>query len=99
MRITLEQRGGFAGVAIKREVDTQALSVEEAAEVERLVHGADVFTVAEPPPGPRRGYDMQSYRMTVEEGERKRVLHLADGAIPPTLGPLVAWMQKVPPGA
>lgn len=99
MRITLEQKGGFAGIVMRREIDTATLAPEQVAEITPMIEQADLFSASEAPPTPRRGFDMQSYTMTVEDGERKRTLRLQDGAVPEGVRPLLAWMQKVRPQA
>lgn len=99
MRITLEQKGGYAGISMRRQIDTATLPPEQAAELAPMIAQADLFEVSEAPPAPRRGFDMHSYTMTVEDGERKRTLRLQDGAVPDGIRPLLAWMQRVRPEA
>lgn len=97
MRISLEQHGGFAGIAMRRHVDTSTLPVDEVAALEGLVAAADVFERADMSPLQRRGFDMQRYRLEVEDGERRRTLHLEDGSIPDEVKPLVAYLQRFRP--
>lgn len=99
MRVSLQQRGGYAGVPMRREIDTASMSEEDASQVTSLVERADFFSLSEPPPRPMRGADMYSYELTVEAGERKRTVRLQDGAVPPPLLPLLDRMKKVPPQA
>lgn len=100
MHISLDQHGGFAGIPMRREVDTATLPAEEAAILEALVTKADVFARADSKPSlQRRGFDMQRYLLVVEDGDRTRTLHLEDGSIPEEVKPLMAYLQHILPVA
>lgn len=97
MRITMDSQGGFAGIAFHWRVDTADLSPEEAAAVTDLVARAGVFTRDDAPPLQRRGFDMQRYRLVVEDGERRRTLHFDDASIPAETAPLLTWLRRQRP--
>lgn len=99
MRISLDQHGGFAGIPMRRQVDTATLSADEAASLEALVKRADVFTRDDSPSPPfqRHGFDMQRYRLVVEDGDRTRTLHLEDGSMPEEVKPLMAYLHRLRP--
>lgn len=101
MRISLEQHGGFAGISMHRQVDTAALPADEAATVEGLVTGSGVLARADWPSSPlqRHGFDMQRYRLVVEDGERTCTLHLEDGSVPEEVKPLMTYLQRLRPTA
>ena len=99
MRITLEQSGGFAGLTLRRTLDTTTLAPDEAAVVEALLAQADLFGLPEAAPAQRRGFDMQRYRLTAEDGERSRTLHLHDGSVPDAVRPLLAFLGRLRPDA
>jgi hypothetical protein len=86
------QTGGFAGLTMVADVDTDHLPAPEATSFEAKVDAA----LAEPaaaPPGPNVRDDQQ-YEVTVTRGSTSRVLRAADPNLPPALGALVAELRS-----
>jgi len=78
MRISLERSGGFAGIKKKATVDSESLSPEESAELNKLIDGAGVFDMPVAPDGPPRGADQFQYNLTLETQQRKHSVEVRD---------------------
>jgi hypothetical protein len=69
MRITVKQRGGFAGIeATVADIDTAAIDPADREEVERAVRAALSAAAEEPP----LGRDQLEYEITAEDGGDRR---------------------------
>ena len=97
MEITLVQQGGFAGLTMRRHVDTARLASAEAAMVEAMVNGCSFFAIPDVPPKRPPVADRYLYRLTVDDGPRKHTVMMMDGALPPGAEPLLDWLQRQPP--
>lgn len=81
MRIQFKVEGGvayFPGLAKPRTIDSDDLPPAEAKRLQRLVDAVDF---SQQPLAARtlpKGADMQQYTITVEEGRRRRTIHLSD---------------------
>lgn len=99
MRLVLDRTGGFGGLGQMAAADEDALGPEERDELRKLVADADPWTLpaALAPPVPRP--DRFHYRLTVEDGGRRREIRLSEEALPERLRPLVRWLeQRMGPG-
>jgi hypothetical protein len=97
MRIEYQQQGGFAhlpGLSRPAAFDSSQLDEAEVRELERLLNEADFFRTAGPAsmPAGRRGADVQSYVLTVEDGSRRRTLHATDPVADPKLASLIQFV-------
>ncbi|MCU7820335.1 protealysin inhibitor emfourin [Kitasatospora sp. DSM 101779] len=95
MKVTLATYGGQAAVADPRlpprELDSDALPGNAAAELSRLVAQA----VAAPQEGGGgRAADAMSYTITVEDGARSTVLTQSDAAMSLAFAALLTWLEK-----
>ena len=81
MRILLERSGGFAGIKKKAAVDSESLSKDESAELQKLVDAAGVLGMPAAPDSPQ-GADQFQYNLTIESPEQKRSVVLHDPASP-----------------
>src|SRR4051794_20603235 len=94
MRLTFERDGGFAPVpSLARPVliDTETLSSDEQTRWQQLVDGANPWDA--PVAKPRgAGADRRSYRLTIEDGDRRVQLVLHD-PLPSALRPLVRALE------
>jgi hypothetical protein len=93
MRLRLVRTGGFGGPGLSATVDEDALAPAERDELRRLVADADPWSLpaelASPSPRP----DRFRYRLTVEEGARRREIRFAEEVLPDRLRPLVRWLE------
>jgi hypothetical protein len=81
MKVTLKRTGGFAGVTHSVELDVDAMTPEEAAELEALVAAADVPRQRGAMAAP--GRDRFGYVITIEEEGSRHVLRTGEVASPP----------------
>jgi hypothetical protein len=99
MRLRLVRTGGFGGLVQAAAADEDALAPEELAELRRLVADADPWSLPPELSPPSPGPDRLRYRLTVEDGSRRREIRVAEEALPDRLRPLVRWLeQRLRPG-
>jgi hypothetical protein len=92
-RLAFVQTGGFAGLKLVANVDTEALPEEEAQALDAKVDAA----LAEQPASPHRDpriRDDQQYQVTVQRGGDTTLLRATDPHLPPALGALVGYLQE-----
>jgi len=93
MRMTIERTGGFAGISMRKVVDTDTLPENEAKQLRQLVDAADFFrlskTIASKSPQP----DRFVYQLTVEDNGKQHSVEVGEQAMPGTLRPLIDWMM------
>jgi hypothetical protein len=87
VRVTIERSGGFAGIAMRREVDGASLDELEAATLERLVHDA----VEVPQPLPRPMPDAFQYDVNIDGHART----LIETDLPPEWERLIEWVMRL----
>ena len=96
MRVTLAAHGGLAaGINLRRTpqvVDTGALPVAQARELDRLVDAA-VNAGTHRPAGSGPAPDAMSYTITVQRGDASSTLTGSDTASSAEFAELVAWLQ------
>jgi hypothetical protein len=91
-RLGFVQTGGFAGLRLVADVDTEELPESEAMALDAAVDAA----LAEEPSAAERDdrvRDDQQYEVTVTRGDDTVVLRAADPDVPPALGDLVRVLQ------
>jgi hypothetical protein len=107
VRIELVVEGGVAylpGLARPFVVDSDSLAAEEAGRLLALVESSGVLRRAAREreggsaggrrgPAAEGGADRRSYRITVDDGSRRRTLSLSD-PLPPRLVPLVDFLRR-----
>lgn len=95
MRIHLRRTGGFGGLGHEASVDEASLGPEEREELRRLVAEADLWSVPAnlSPPSPPKP-DRFRYRITAEEGGRRREIRASEEALPEPLRRLVRWIEE-----
>jgi hypothetical protein len=94
MIIHLVRTGGFGGMRREARVETESLSSMEREPLERLVGEADFFSLPGKFPKPRRGADFFTYRVTVEDGERRHTIEVPQPSLPGKLRPLIRELSK-----
>lgn len=91
MKIRYREAGGFAGLSRGVDIDTGALSEEEARRIHVLVDRAGLRSAhAE---GPAEARDLMGYEIVVEEEKGRTALRFDDASIPPTAEELLAFLQ------
>ena len=72
MRLHLSRTGGFGGLGQAASVDEASLGPAEREELRRLVVEADLWSLPSDLAAPSPAPDRFRYRLTVEDGERRR---------------------------
>ncbi len=89
MRIELERTGGLAGMRLTAAVQTEALSPEEARELQGMLDAARFFDLPAALASPTPGADRFVYRLTVEREAQRHTVEMGEAAVPAALQPLV----------
>jgi Emfourin len=89
MRIDFERIGGFAGIRLKADVDTDALSQEEAKSWQALVENAQLGQIRQSSGADSRTRDAFEYWLTVEDGAKRSSVRMTDETLPPSATPLI----------
>ena len=93
MRIYFERTGGFTGVRLTTMVDSDTLSVEEAAKVREMVNAANFFDLPPKIAAQEQTVDRFQYRVTIEAEGRQHSVDIQEAAIPESLTPLLRWLS------
>lgn len=91
MHIAFERTGGFAGIHLGCEIDTETLSPEEASQVAGCVDAANFFDL--PEVSPSGGADQFQYKISIEKDGRTRTIESGERAMPASLSPLVKCLM------
>jgi hypothetical protein len=111
MRVYFERSGGFGGMRLTAELDTdqlqatygatrvqRALLPEEAHHLERLVESSDFFALPARTSSAARGADRFQYVITVENAGTRHSVHTTDEAAPEALGVLLTALRTASMG-
>ncbi len=88
MKITFERSGGFAGMRMAIELDSDRLQPQDAAVLQKLVKDADFFNMSASHSSQSRR-DGFHYIISVEADGKQHSLQLSEGSVPDALQPLV----------
>jgi hypothetical protein len=96
MFVELKRTGGFAGLATRKAIDSNALQQEDAKTLQKLIDGAQFFQlpVAIPASGP--GADRFHYKLTVDSEGRSHTVDVDEAAASPALKSLIQWIISAP---
>lgn len=89
MRINFVRSGGFAGIPLKYEVNTESLNHDDAARWEQFVREANFFSLPQSVQPRSGGADRFQYAIEVIRGKQQHRVVTTDGSIPDSLQPLV----------
>jgi hypothetical protein len=92
--IDFERAGGYTGLTLGTTVDSHSLTADETEELGRLLNEAGI-------PGsnlesllPESSPDQFIYKLTIQWGEEKLSIQLAEKQIPPSLKPLLKFLTR-----
>jgi hypothetical protein len=90
MIVRHERSGGFAGISVKAEIDSETLSAKEANELKKLVGRAfpSDQSIAKTDAMP----DQYNYSFTVEDNKKKRTVEVNDENITDEIRALSKWL-------
>ncbi len=90
MKIHFERSGGFTGIPVIVEIDSQSLAEDEVQQLQDLIQAARFFELPAHPPEPSAaGADQFQYKITIEDGGQSHTIETTDGAAPDELRPLL----------
>lgn len=94
MKIHFERSGGFAGMTTNLDIDADSLPDADRQALAALVSDAGFFAL--PPTvvdSSATGADRFNYRITIDADGRTHTVATTDGAAPPSLVQLLAWLN------
>ena len=90
MKIHFERSGGFTGIPIVAEIDSQALAADEAQHLNELVRAARFFDLPQhSSESSGAGADQFQYKIAIEDEGRTHTVETSDGAASADLQPLL----------
>lgn len=89
------QGGGFAGLVRTTAADATELAPADADALRSKVGAAGLFDLTSPT-GIAALPDVQSYEITVSDGERTNTITLGEQSLTPELRELLSWLRNVP---
>lgn len=92
MKIDFTRSGGFAGMRLAAQIDTDTLPSTEADRLRRLIEEAHVFDLPATLKSKTPGGDRFQYRIMVEEGGKRKELFADEAAVPEPLRPLLDYL-------
>jgi hypothetical protein len=94
MRVLVERSGGFAGISRTYSFSSDRMPAEEGRRVAELVEAAGFFGLPSVIRATEPGADRFQYKITVESGQGSHTVQVDEGAVPPGLEPVIAWMKN-----
>jgi hypothetical protein len=94
IRVTVTRSGGFGGMTQTASVDSAELSSADAAELSARIDAARFFELPTELGGSVAERDAFRYDVTVEEAERRHVVHAGDSSATESLLELVAFVRE-----
>jgi hypothetical protein len=92
MKIKFRQSGGYAGLRMGCELDTNLLSPEEATKLQSLVEQSDIFQTKSD--RSENTADLIDYEITIETKAAKRQVTFDDLTLPEKILPLLDYLQS-----
>jgi hypothetical protein len=90
MRIVCERTGGFAGLTLRAEVDSEQLTPAEARKLKRLVKESQVLD--QPAKAEGAMPDQYQYDLEIEDEGRTRTIQTNDAAASEEMAKLIEWV-------
>ncbi len=90
MIVRHERSGGFAGITVTAEVDSETLSAKEAKELKGLVEQA--FSANQPKKKKATMPDQFEYEFVIEDGDKPRKYLVNDETITDEMRALSKWL-------
>lgn len=94
-RIYFERTGGFAGLQLSTNVDSQSLDEDESLGLEQEIDRAGFFALPSRIQSPEGGVDRFEYHITVMQEGREYSVEVSEAAMPDSLRPLVEHLERL----
>lgn len=92
MKIDFTRSGGFAGMRLAVQIDTDTLPSTEAHRLRSLIEAAHFFNLPTSLKSSLPGGDRFQYRIKVEERGKRKEVFSDEAAVPETLRPLLDYL-------
>ena len=92
MKIQFRQSGGYAGLMMGCEINTDFLPPEEAARLESLVKQSSILQAKSVSMSQAR--DLLNYELTIETSEGVHKVSFDDMSLPRSIEPLLDYLQE-----
>ncbi len=92
MKIKFRQSGGYAGLRMGCDLDTNSLSIAESTQLESLVKTSGILRVSSG--RSKNAADLISYEITIETNEGTQQVQLDDSTLPESVFPLLDYLQN-----
>jgi hypothetical protein len=92
MIVKFERTGGFAGLTLKKTIDSEKLPLEDANKLYQLVDASDFFNSPGNISASSPGVDRFHYTVTVNASGKRHTVDIDEAAMPPKLRPLIQWL-------
>lgn len=93
MKIEFERTGGFAGLTLKKVIDSDKLPPEDANKLHQLIEASDFFKLPEAISTSKPGVDQFHYTVTVDASGKKHTVDVDEAAVSTKLKPLLQWLN------
>ena len=93
MRISYQRTGGFAGMVMSFDVQTESLPPDEAKDLKDLVGAAGFFDLPSKIVSDELGRDQFQYQLTITTDEKQHTVEVGDAAVPKSLWPLLEKLR------
>jgi hypothetical protein len=101
MKIHFERTGGFAGMLMSNTIDTKSLPANEANDIQNLIDVCKFFELPSnlfqrsPSKSIKGAADYFTYKITIENGNRKHSVECTDLNMQPAVKRLVDFLVKL----
>lgn len=92
MRIDFERTGGFAGLMIKKVIDSDKLPPDDANRLHQLIEASNFFKLPKSITSSSPGVDRFHYTVTVDADGKRHTVEIDEAAATPELKPLLQWL-------
>jgi hypothetical protein len=89
MKFHLERSGGFTGIPLQADIDSETMNQEDRLALELLVDSANFFTLPEKFQPSGSGADRFTYKLTIEKAGKSHTIEVGEAEIPEKLQPLI----------
>lgn len=93
MFIRFVRSGGFTGMRMTYETDTNTLPPDESRKVRAFIDTSDFFNLPKIIPPAGKGADQYTYVLTIEGEQKTHTIQVSETAVPPELRPLIRYFM------
>ena len=95
MNIDFIQTGGFAGMRISVNIETQELPLDQSRKLEKLVSEAGFFSLSPNITSPEPLPDRFEYQISVSSEGKSHSVTVSESVVPDRLRPLLDFLCKI----